>query len=81
METKRVAIQDHSENVIENSRALVWGNNAAWICTGCGQLLGNRTGDADYQVQCDCGLGYEILRRSNKSGDLNLGSAVGVRKI
>ncbi len=80
METTPTAVVDASGASIPDSKALLWGNNAAWICVGCGDLLGNRTGDTDYQVGCRCGLAYEIQRGPNRSGDLNLGPAVGVCK-
>ncbi len=80
METKPSVVLDASETGIPDSKALLWGNNAAWICVGCGELLGNRTGDADYAVECGCGLRYEIQRAPNRNGSLNLGRAVGVRR-
>ena len=84
METKRVFIKDQHGKEIKESRALPWGNNASWLCTRCGELLGNRTGDTEYQVQCTnkrCDARYEIERTQNKTGRLHLGAAVGVRKI
>lgn len=84
METTKVQIMDRKGAAISASKALVWGNNAAWLCVECGELLGNRTGDNDYQLECtnrDCNAKYEIERSINKSGELHLGPAMGVRKI
>lgn len=81
METKKTLIKDQKSNPISKSKALQWGNNAAWLCTQCGELLGNRTGDKDYQVQCKCTAKYEIDRKENRNGALHLGSAEGIRKI
>lgn len=84
METKRTSIKDQRGQPIRGSKALLWGNNAAWLCTDCGELLGNRTGDNDYQVECTkthCAAKYEIVRSKNRNGELNLGPAQGVRKI
>lgn len=84
MKTKKAFIKDQDGHPIINSKALLWGNNAAWLCSQCGELLGSRTGDSDYRVECmnkDCRAMYEIERAQNKSGRLNLGVAVGVRRI
>ncbi|MBF0107148.1 MAG: hypothetical protein HQM16_17700 [Deltaproteobacteria bacterium] len=62
-------------------QGIAWGNNAAWHCSKCDQLLGGRTADPDYVVMCICGAQYEILRSPNKSGKLNLGPATGIKKI
>ncbi len=81
MKTRRIQVEDELGAPIPDSQALVWGSNAAWDCveTGCGTLLGNRTGDGEYVVTCDiCGARYEILRARNKKGRLNLGRAIGV---
>lgn len=78
METVQVEIIGIDGSPLRGSRALIWGNNAAWLCTNCDRLLGNRTGDTEYRVACACGAGYEITRSPNKSGDLNLGAATGV---
>lgn len=82
MKTTKTFIKDRDGNHIDNSKALLWGNNAAWLCTECGELLGNRTGDTEYRVECtgSCTAIYEIERTHNKSGKLHLGAAVGIRK-
>ncbi len=83
METTKILITDKKGNPISSSKALRWGNNAAWICPECGELLGNRTGDTEYQVECtniECSAKYEIERAENKSGKLHLGPAKGIRK-
>jgi hypothetical protein len=82
MKTINTLVKDIDGNPINNSKALLWGNNAAWLCVECGEMLGNRTGDTEYQVQCTnvkCTAKYEIDRRSNKSGKLHLGPAEGIR--
>ena len=81
MRTQLVVIQDEQEGAITGSRALLWGNNAAWLCTECNTLLGNRTGDNDFLVGCQCGTRYEILRSPNRNGRLHLGPATGVRRL
>ncbi len=84
MKTMKAFIKDQDGNPINNSKALLWGNNAAWLCTQCGELLGNRTGDTDHRVECinkHCAAMYEIERIQNKSGKLHLGAAAGVRRI
>jgi len=84
MKTKKTFIKDQDGNPINSSKALFWGNNAAWLCTECDELLGNRTGDTEYRVECTsnyCTAIYEIERTRNKSGKLHLGAATGVRKI
>jgi hypothetical protein len=80
MQTTEVFIEDAGGLAIQGSRALLWGNNAAWLCVECDRLLGNRTGERDYQVACPCGARYEILRAPNRSGILDLGPAAGVRR-
>lgn len=80
MKTTSLPVSDMAGQPIEGSQALVWGNNAAWLCTECGRLLGNRTADGECEVRCPCGAGYEILRAPNKNGNLNLGPATGVRR-
>ena len=84
MKTTKILITDTKGNPISTSKALLWGNNAAWLCTECGELLGNRTGDSEYHVKCTnilCTAKYEIDRAENKSGRLHLGPAKGIRKI
>lgn len=81
MQTTQVLIQDASGQPIQGSRALIWGNNASWLCVECGRLLGNRTGDTEFQVACACGIQYEILLAPNKSGSLDQGPSIGVRRV
>ena len=83
MKITKTLITDRTGNPISTSQALLWGNNAAWLCVECGELLGNRTGDSEYQVKCtniQCTAKYEIERTENKSGRLHLGPAQGIRK-
>jgi len=80
MKTIKVHIADYEGTPIDASKALVWGNNAAWVCP-CGELLANRTGDSEYQVMCSkCGVKYEIERAKSKSGSLHLGAAQGIKQ-
>ena len=81
MQTSHLPIEDANGKTILASQALIWGNNASWICLGCGELLGNRTGDTEFQVACECGATYEILRGPNSNGHLNQGPALGVREV
>jgi len=84
MLTTRCRIIDSVGKPIPSSKALIWGNNAAWICTGCEELLGNRTGDTEHIVPCatkGCDAKYEIERGANKNGEKHLGRATGVRKL
>ena len=84
MKTTKAFIQDSHGNPILKSVALIWGNNAAWLCKECGELLGNRTGETEYRVECtnnNCRAEYEIVRKPNKSGKMHLGPAAGVRKV
>lgn len=84
METKKTLIKDLKGGPISDSKALTWGNNAAWLCTECGELLGNRTGDTEHLVECTksgCKAKYEICRTKNKNGRQHLGPAQGIRKI
>jgi hypothetical protein len=84
MQTTRSQVRDAAGATIPGSRALLWGNNASWLCVKaeCGALLGNRTADGEHLVTCDgCGARYEILRTHKKNGTLNLGPAVGVRQL
>ncbi len=81
MKPEEALITDINGNPDPASKALLWGNNAAWLCTECRELLGNRTGDTEYQVECKCTAKYEILRSENKHGRLHLGPAKGVRRI
>ena len=81
MDTLQVEIKLKDGTPIQGSRALIWGNNASWLCPSCDRLLGNRTGDTEFKVVCSCGTRYEIMRSKNKSGTLNLGPATGVIRI
>ena len=81
MNTTKTFIKEHDGNPRKDSIALLWGNNAAWLCIECHELLGNRTGDTEYRVECRCGAAYEIERTQNKRGKLHLGAAIGVRHI
>ena len=80
MKTNQVNVGDSKGTPVTGSQALVWGNNAAWLCIKCKRLLGNRTADGECEVDCSCGVRYEILRAPNKNGSLNLGPATGVRQ-
>jgi hypothetical protein len=80
MQTKPMSLEDSSGAPIADTQALLWGNNAAWVCVNCQRLLGNRTGDEECEVECHCGVRYEILRAPNRNGSLNLGPATGVRR-
>ena len=77
MRTLQKNIVDSDGNSIEASRCLIWGNNVAWICVNdnCGQLLGNRTGNGDYQVDCSCGVRYEIQREGHLKKALGVAMA------
>ena len=79
MKITRANVQDAQGKIIGD--AITWGNNAAWHCFECDQLLGGRTADSDYIVTCPCGAKYEILRSPNKNGQPNFGPATGVKKI
>ena len=83
MKTVEAFIKDKDGNPIGNSKGLLWGNNAAWLCTECFELLVNRTGDMEFHVKCanvNCMAEYEIERKQNRKGSLHLGAATGVRK-
>jgi hypothetical protein len=83
MITRPVSVQNQVGQPIPNSRALIWGNNAAWLCVNdkCNRLLGNRTAEGEHLVNCPCGIRYEILRAANRNGSLHLGPATGVRRL
>lgn len=84
MKTSKSQVKDLVGNPVKNSKALLWGNNAAWVCVDCGELLANRTGDTEYQVECSaprCTAKYEIERGENKNGEQHLGPSIGIRKI
>ncbi len=74
-------ILDANLRPIPGSMALVWGNNAAWVCQGCRELIGNRTGDSEYLVTCRCGNEYQIHRGTNVNGTANLAGAIGVQLL
>jgi hypothetical protein len=79
MYTTPIQIQDSTGQPILNSRGLIWGHNAAWLCVECDDLLGNRTAKSEHLVNCYCGEAcYEILRApNNKNGRLHMGLATG----
>jgi hypothetical protein len=82
--TRKIWIENSEGDGSFLADALVWGNNAAWVCIQCQELLGGRTGDTEYEVDCTrpgCTATYRIQRSENKNGGLNLGPASGVRKI
>lgn len=83
MKTTKTFIKNRNGNPLKDSVALIWGNNAAWLCIQiqCSELFGNRTGDTEFRVECQCGAIYEIERTQNKSGNHHLGAAIGVRQI
>jgi len=83
MKTKKTHITNYAGIPIGDTKALVWGNNAAWVCPNpCGELLGNRTGDSEFKVVCPiCGAEYEIERAKSKNGSFHLGAAQGIKKI
>jgi len=84
MKASKAFITDWKGNPDTTSKALLWGNNAAWLCTECGELLGNRTGDTEYEVECtntQCRAKYEIDRTENRRGRLHLGPAKGIRRV
>ena len=84
MKPKKVLMTDSGGNSIEDSTVLLWGNSAAWLCTECKALVGNRTADKEYITPCtnpDCPAEYEIERALNRGGkSYHLGRAVGVRR-
>jgi len=81
MRTNKIFIVEKGGAEIIESKALIWGNNASWLCTVCNELLGNRTGDSDYRVTCvGCGTLFEILRES-KNDSKHLTRALGVMKL
>lgn len=80
MQTRRDSVRTAQGEPIPGSTALLWGNNAAWLCIQCGILLGNRT-DADHTLQCDCGTDYEIVRGLNRNGNFFLGRAEAVKNL
>lgn len=83
MQTTKKTVSASDGKPVPGSKALVWGNNGAWVCvkSECGELLGARTGDTEVRVTCRCGTRYELLRSANKNGALNLGPAIGVRLV
>jgi hypothetical protein len=81
METRDALVVDPNGRPIRQSRALLWGNNAAWLCVKCKRLLGNRTANRENMVACLCGTEYEILRHRNRNGRFHLGPAAGVQRL
>lgn len=45
----------------DGSRALLFGNNAAWHCILCGELNGDTTAISDGIAECQCGKRYQVL--------------------
>jgi DNA-directed RNA polymerase subunit RPC12/RpoP len=82
MKTEHVQILDHNGNPIPKSKALLWGNNAAWICPSCGELVGARTSSSqkEKKIECRCGKAYLLSASPNKKGVFRLGSAETVRE-
>jgi rubredoxin len=63
MQSTRRKVLDINGNEIPSSRALTWGNNAAWLCPVCGDLLGSNTLEGNHRVECSvCGAPFEIDR-------------------
>lgn len=81
METYPSFILDANSRPILTSKALLWGNNAAWICPDCGELVGNRTGDREFLVTCRCGNEFQIHRGRNKNGEHHQAIALGVQLL
>ena len=77
MKAKRVNIIGAKKD----SKALLWGNNAAWLCDGCGELVGARTSSNSEKltIRCECGLAYELVADLNSKGTFNKGPAKAVR--
>ena len=76
MNKRHAIVEDHDGSPMDGHEVLLWGNNAAWLCVNCGNLLGDRTADRDREVVCEqCGLEYLILRAE---GDLS--QSTGVRR-
>ena len=73
-------IRDEQRALIPGSRALLFGNNAAWICLSCGELLGGRTGNTEIHVACfSCKAPYTILRVKSRQGAYHFGASAGVQ--
>ena len=81
METYPSFVLDANFRAIPQSQALLWGNNAAWLCINCGELVGNRTGNTEFLVTCRCGNEYEIHRGINKNGEAHQAEAIGVQLL
>lgn len=85
MKTVKALIKDKNGKDIPSSKALLWGNNASWLCTKCGELVGNRTGKIENEViKCTtekCEESYEMKQKANKSGNFYQGAVVSIRKI
>jgi hypothetical protein len=74
----RKPIHDLQGRPIGGTRAFLIGNNASWICCGCGELLGGRTGEREKAITCDCGKAYILFSSPNKHGVYDKGSAESV---
>jgi hypothetical protein len=79
MKAKRVNIIGANKD----SKALLWGKNAAWLCHGCGELVRARTSSNSEKltVRCECGLAYELVADSNSKGTFNKGPAKAVSLV
>jgi hypothetical protein len=79
MKTKRVNIIGAGENI----NALLWGNNAAWLCCKCSELVGARTSsNSETQtIRCECGQTYELIADLNRKGTFNKGPAKAVKLV
>jgi hypothetical protein len=79
MKTKRVKIIGASKNI----KALLWGNNAAWLCESCGELVGARTSSNSKMqtICCECGQTYGLIADLNRKGTFNKGPAKAVKLV
>jgi hypothetical protein len=80
MKTKRVQILNQNGNPISETKVLLWGNNAAWLCVKCSELVGSRTSSSEKSktIECSCGQTYLLLAKPNRKGLFNRGSAEAV---
>jgi hypothetical protein len=81
MNDHRKLIQDSQGKPIAGTRAFLIGNNASWICVGCGELVGGRTGDGEKKIFCDCGTSYILISIPNAQGNYDQGPAEAVVRI
>ena len=73
---KSVPIVDEGGKDTEHT-ALLFGNNAAWHCVLCGELIGDRGIDKEPTL-CSCGKKYRIIMAPNEQ---QKHVAVGVRTL